>query len=229
MKKLLSVYLALMFILGLCSVASGEEMDPAYVGFWQMETAQVAGISLHRTDLDWSLTMYIFENGDCFLLKDGKVAVPVLVPQNGAYAMKAGDTTYPLVARSDGMLTVKMNVDGLVMTIHMARTEAPAPAAAACQPFVGKWLMKSVDLMGILLTSEDLGMIEMNVYESGHGLLKSDGGLAVGFMLVEQGGQVYMQDNAGGMFLLTPMADGTIGFVLKPEGIDMRFVMERAK
>lgn len=225
MKKLMIVLLAVVMCLNMCAMCASAETDMAYVGAWKVESVSMLGLSLNKEDLDWTAEIYIYENGDCFLLKDGMVATPLLMPYEGAYALGSGEIQWPLKLNSRGLLELEMTVEGLVMDLTFARSELPVESDAQCLSYVGKWQMKYVDMLGFQLTSEDLGGVYMDVYDTGYGILKMDGE-PMGFQLINQDGQIWMRDSDGVLFPMAHMENGLVSFELAAEGLKMTFVME---
>lgn len=227
MKKLMAMLLSVVLCLGVCSFCAAEEMNPDYVGAWKLDSVSLMGVSLSKDELDWTSEMYIYKNGDCFFIKDDIIAVLPLVPQNGAYIINAGDVVWPLMLNEQGLLELEMAVEGLVMDLTMARNLMPVETDAQCLSFVGDWRLNYVDLLGIQLGEEELGKVDMKIYDSGYGILNMEG-VSSAFRLILLEEQVLMLDSEGMTFPIRHGENGLIIFELIEEGLTMKFVMEPA-
>lgn len=224
MKKLMAILLALVLCLGMCTANAEEKVDPAYVGAWDIYSVTLFGFTLMKEDLDWTMNLFIYENGDCFMLKDELVAGTKLIKSGSTYMMQGDGAPYPLVLDENGHLCMEMTTEDMTMDVVMAKTEMVVSPSEKVRAFAGQWKMKYVDLWGMQFTEEELGEVRMTIYESGCGTLSLDGDLT-GFRMAEKDGVVYMMDNEVA-YALELTEEGLVTFEMESEGITMKFVME---
>ena len=224
MKKLMATLLALVLCLGLCTANGEEKVDPAYVGAWDIYSVTLFGFTLMKEDLDWSMNILIYGNGDCFMLQDELVAGTKVFKSGSTYMMQGNGVSYPMVLDENGYLCMKMTMDGTTMDVVMTKTEMVVSPSETVRAIAGQWKMKYMDLWGVQLTEEDLGEVRMTIYESGYATLGLDGELS-SFRMAEKEGVVYLMDNEDA-FALELTEEGLVTFELESEGIAIKFVME---
>lgn len=226
MKKVLSLALALMLCIGCFTMAQAAVKDD-YLGYWDLESMTMLGaITLSKEDLDYTVVINIHEDDTLLMAMDTSFAVAPVEYADGQAYMVSGEEKMPLTIDAEGLLNMPLSVDEITMDLKLARKEAPA-VDAAFAPYMGEWNLDHVTLLGLTLTEEEMGAIDLKAYDDGYGVIVMDGDY-MAFQLVNEGGTIKMLDSEGVYFPIVLNEQGQLSFDLESEGITMTIVMNPA-
>lgn len=227
MKKLLSLMLALVLCMGCCAAFAETAAARAdFVGYWELESMSLFGISLDKAELDYTVVVNIHEDDTMLLAMDDTFAVTSVTYADGVCTAAMGEEApMPLSIDAEGRLNMTMTVEDISMDLKLARSTVPA-LDAAFAPYIGEWNLDHVSLMGMTLTAEDMGQIDLIAYEDGYGALVMEGEI-MAFQLQNAGGVVSMYDTEAMTYPMTINENGQLCFTIAAEGISMDIVMNR--
>lgn len=245
MKKLLSLLLAAMMLLGCAAFA--EAVD--YAGVWVMTGMVVEGVEMGPDTMAMfglTLTMTLKEDGTCVV--DGMGQTDTGTWQATANGVAITDPTETLeFTYTDDMLVMDDGRSRMLLTREGAApaiAEAAEPTALAGVPaeaFEGKWTLATAVLFGMKLTAEEAGIFIDLELLAGEGIYVETDALGnvtelpVTYTVTEAEGEptvltLICQDETmeepEELMVLNMLDDGRLSYVMNMEGIEIGYYFE---
>ena len=152
MKKLFSLLLALMMLLGMTALA--EAVD--YTGLWALTGVTAAGVTVDPTALGMDMTMELHEDGTCTLIALGEEEMGAWVITEGGVAITDADAvTMEMLLTEDGALTIEQ--DGAMMIFTREEYVMPLVGLTVAD-FNGSWVFVNAETMGMMVSAEEAGL-----------------------------------------------------------------------
>lgn len=180
MKKLLSLLLALAMLLGCTAFAEGVD----YTGTWVLTGGEAEGVQMGPTTLalvGLDMKFVLTADGNLTLYSMGVEETATWVATENGIAITDTDGTMEVLYQNEMLVLDQGNVV-LMLTREGAEpavAEATGPVAQAGVPaeaFEGQWLMYSVNMMGMEITAEQVGMYMAFVLTNGAGIMGTNEG-----------------------------------------------------
>ena len=221
MKKLVSLLLALMMLLGMTAFA---EAAVDYTGLWALTGVAASGVTVDPTALGLDMSMELYEDGTCALIALGEEEMGAWVVTEGGVAVTDADgVTMDMLLTEDGALTVEQDGAMLIFT----REEYVMPLAGlTVADFNGEWVFEYMEMYDYaqmtqgVYAAEEVGVEMALSLADGKGHLvmsyvdgkdEYDGecvieevaelGSVMYFMLLDENG---VQDGSGMMLMMYP-------------------------
>lgn len=228
MKRLLSLMLAALLCV-CCGAAFAESaaVKADYVGYWELESMSLFGISMDKADLDYNVVVNIHEDDTLLLAMDDTFAVVPVTYADEACTVAMGEEELMLLRiDAEDKLNMTLVVEGISMEMKLVRSKLPA-LDEAFTPYMGEWKLDHVSLAGRAMTAEDIGRVDLFAYEDGYGALVTEGEYMT-FRLQDTGGAVYMYDTDELLFPMKINENDQLCCSIAAEGLTMDIVLNRA-
>lgn len=173
MKKLLSLLLALMMLLG-CTALAETAAAVDYVGNWVLTTLETAEATMDMTmlaQLGMDMTMTLNADGTMYTTTMGVKEEGAWVVTEQGIAITDDEETIQIIYQDD---VLRIEEDGAAMILAREGAVTQADAGVQADPgaadynYVGAWVLASVEMFGLQMEPSAVGVSgDVALYEDG--------------------------------------------------------------